>query len=456
MEVHGPLGRLVVELIGQHLHYRPLVRRQVLGHRYSELDLEVARAAAPAQLGHALAAQRHLVARVGARRDLDPGVALERRDHHLAAEDGRRERQARRVEDVGPLALELGIRRHLDEHEQVARHGPRVGGRGPARRRGVALAHDSQLHAVLDSRGDVHRQRLALPRHAVALAGPALGAAGDRRPAAAAGVARARHLEPAHDRVDPRSAAAARLAGRSLGALLQPAARARLARHQRHDVDRLGRALGRIHERDVGLHLDVLALKDLLLLERVATAAAAAATTKASPPAGKRREEVIEVDVGAESALGAAEAVEAAAAAAKGMTAAGARGLAVGVEAGGAELVELLALLGIREDLVGRLDLGELVLGIGVLVGVGMVLFSQSVVGLLDVGGRGALADSEGAVGIPWRREKSAGGVESLREEGRRAPSASVPSETPRKPKPEWSPGRPSFRIGQSFSSSYL
>lgn len=46
-----------------------------------------------------------------------------------------------------------------------------------------------------------------------------------------------------------------------------------------------------------------------------------------------------------------------------------------GVEAGGAELVKLLALLGVGKNLVGGLDIGELVLGLGVLIRIGMVLF---------------------------------------------------------------------------------
>jgi hypothetical protein len=46
-----------------------------------------------------------------------------------------------------------------------------------------------------------------------------------------------------------------------------------------------------------------------------------------------------------------------------------------GVEASGAKLVKLLALLGVGKNLVGGLDIGELVLGLGVLIRIGMVLF---------------------------------------------------------------------------------
>ena len=154
------------------------------------------------------------------------------------------------MQHVGPLPTKLRVARHLDKDVQVAGDAAHVGAGGAARGRRVALAADAQPHAVLDAAGDVDRQRLALAHHAVALARPALGA----------GRARAGHLEAAHHRVHARARPVARLAGRPLGALLQAAAGAGLAGHERERRDGLAGALGRLHEGYRHLHLDVLAL----------------------------------------------------------------------------------------------------------------------------------------------------------------------------------------------------
>jgi hypothetical protein len=67
-------------------------------------------------------------------------------------------------------------------------------------------------------------------------------------------------------------------------------------------------------------------------------------------------------------------------AAAEGVT----TGTTARVEASGAVPVKGLALLGVGEELVGGLDVGEFFLGRRVLVGVGVVLFREAIVGLFD------------------------------------------------------------------------
>jgi hypothetical protein len=61
-----------------------------------------------------------------------------------------------------------------------------------------------------------------------------------------------------------------------------------------------------------------------------------------------------------------------------------------------------LLLLSVGQDFVSRLRGGELLLGRGFLVCVGMEFLREAVVCLLDIGGRGALVDAERLVGIRY------------------------------------------------------
>ncbi len=129
-----------------------------------------------------------------------------------------------------------------------------------------------------------------------------------------------------------------------------------------------------------------------------------AAAAEGALPTCKCRENVVKVDVGAESAS-TAKAAERVASTERVASAWAGAGAGIGVESGGAELVELLPLLGVGQDLVSGLDLGELVFGRRVLVRVWVVLFRQAVVGLFDLGGRCALADAQGAIRVSRGRE---------------------------------------------------
>lgn len=400
-DVHNPLRRLVVHLLRKHLGEDPLVRRQVLGHVDAVLHLQVTSAPPSVQLLHTHARQGDPVAGVGAGRDLDLDLARERRDRDLATEDRRGQRDASGVEDIGAGPAELGIGRDPDEHVEIALLRPDVLLRGLARGRRVAGAVDPQAHPVLHARGNVHVDRLPLPHNSVSSARAARGSPRDGRAASAARAARRRHLEPALDHVHSSACSAADATRRALRPGLHAVPGAGPAGDVGIYRDLLPSAHGGVHERDVGLHLDVISHEDLLL-ERVPTrlpserVAAAAAARKGG-------EDVVEVDAAAaEAAAAATEAGERVPAAER--IAARARP-AAGVKAGGAELVVLLALLGVREHLVGRLDLAELVLRGGVLVRVGVVLLREAVVRLLDVAGARRLVDAEGLVGVLDRRK---------------------------------------------------
>ncbi len=258
-DIHDPLRSLIAQFIRQHLQYRPLVSRQVLRHRDLKLDAQIARRAPPAtELAHAHAAERELVAGPRTRSDLNLDLAVQRRDPRLAAQRRGRERDRSRVEDIGAGATELGVRRDADEDVEIARLRARAGVGGGAGGSGVAVAGEAQAHAVLDAAGDVDLDLLALADDAVAGTRGALAAAGDGDALAAAGVARAGHLEAGLHEVDSGAGAAALLARRALRAFLDPGAGARLACHQRGDPDVLGRPLGGVHEGHVRLHFDVL------------------------------------------------------------------------------------------------------------------------------------------------------------------------------------------------------
>jgi hypothetical protein len=137
----------------------------------------------------------------------------------------------------------------------------------------------------------------------------------------------------------------------------------------------------------------------LLLLLLLPSASASTGAVELLP-AREGGEEVLKVEIRPESALAATKAGERVASrAAKGPTTRVTTG-AARVEAGRTELVVCLLLLRVREDLVGRLDLAELVLGRRVLVGVGVEFLGEPVVGLFDFRCRRRLVDAEGFIRV--------------------------------------------------------
>lgn len=398
-DVHNPLRRLVVHLLRKHLGKDPLVRREVLGHVDAVLHLQVSGASPSVQLLHTHTRQGNPVARVGTRRDLDLDLTRERRDRDLATEDRRGQRDAGGVEDVGAGPAELRIGRDPDEHVEIALLRPDVLLRGLARGRGVAGAVDPQAHPVLDTRRDVHVDSLPLPHDSVSRARPARRSPRDGRAAPTARAARRRHLEPALNHVHSSTRPAADAARRALRPGLHAIPRAGPARNVGVYRNLLPSAHRGVHERNVGLHLDVIAHEDLLL-ERVS----ARLPSERAAAAPKGGEDVVEVDPAAEAAAAATEPGERVPAAERIGARARAR-TSAGVEAGGAELVVLLALLGVGEHLVGRLDLAEFVLRGGVLVRVGVIFFREAVVRLLDLAGASRLVDAEGLVRVLHRRK---------------------------------------------------
>lgn len=148
------------------------------------------------------------------------------------------------------------------------------------------------------------------------------------------------------------------------------------------------------------------------MLEGVLASTATSATKRAALATSKGREYIIKVEATAEAALATtAKAVERVARTAKRISAGG---VAVGIEARGAKLVKLFLLLGVGEDFVGRLDIGESVLGGGVLVRIGVKLLGEAIIGLLDFGGRCVLVDAESLIWVLGG--KLIGGVKGLSE----------------------------------------
>lgn len=142
------------------------------------------------------------------------------------------------------------------------------------------------------------------------------------------------------------------------------------------------------------MHLNVVTDQDLFL-EGVPPAAP---PERGALATRERREDVVEVEAaGAAEAALPSESVEGVACAAERITAA--RG-AAGIEASRAELVKLLLLLGVGKNLIGGLDVAELLLGRSVLVGIRVELFREAVVRFLDLGRRCRLVDAEGLVRV--------------------------------------------------------
>jgi hypothetical protein len=121
---------------------------------------------ATAQRGHPLGAQPHLLARLGARRNLDPGAAaVDRRHLDLATQGGGGHRDRHAAEQVHPVALEDRVLLHLDEDVEIALR--------PAAQAGFALAGKPDPRAGFHPGGNVHRKLAFLFHPALAVAGAA-------------------------------------------------------------------------------------------------------------------------------------------------------------------------------------------------------------------------------------------------------------------------------------------
>jgi hypothetical protein len=133
--------------------------------------------------------------------------------------------------------------------------------------------------------------------------------------------------------------------------------------------------------------------------KEIVTSASRAARAGAGAALGRAPAEQVRQDVAEVAGVEAAEAALARAGA-------GARASA-GAEEDAAAVV-LLALVGVAQDVVGRLDLLEALLGRGVVrVAVRVVLAGQFAVGLLDVVGRRLAVDAQDRIWISLRHRAS-------------------------------------------------
>lgn len=265
----------------------------------------------------------------------------------------------------------------------------------------VALATHSQAHAILDTARNIHRHGSLLPNSTVTLASPALATSWDGDTLTTACAAGAGHLEAALHEMHPGTSTLAALTRAPLLALLQTTTLARLTLNQGRNVNLFCAALGGIHEGNVGLHLDVLANQNLLLERRLPTTSSSprVATTKST-------EQILEVEVCAETSLGTAEASKPTSGK---RVSAWATGACTGVKAAvliksrrAISIVGFL-LLRVGQRFVSSLGLVELFLCVGLLVGVWVVLFGETIVGLFYLGGRGGFVDAERGVWVLCR-----------------------------------------------------
>src|SRR3954447_23805049 len=114
---------------------------------------------------HTLAAQPDLGARLGAGLDLDLLLAVRRWDGQSGAQCGLRHRQWQFVEQLGVLSPQLRVWLQVHYDVQIAGH--------PTARRGLALARQADLVALVDARWHDDAQRAPALNAAVAVAGVA-------------------------------------------------------------------------------------------------------------------------------------------------------------------------------------------------------------------------------------------------------------------------------------------
>ena len=261
-------------------------------------------------------------------------------------------------DEIVAAALVERRRGHADDDVEIA-------GR-PARAALLATALEPDPRPVLRARGNLHLVGLL---HALsARAAARLARLLDDRPVAAAARARLREREEAV-RVGRDPAPRADRADDRRRARLGPGAAAGVAGRLHVRAHRHLHARERVLEGDVDLGLEVGAAFRLRPAPRPATATGAAAEEPA--------EEIAEVEV---LELRSPKALRTRAAVRR------------------AEGVVGLPLLGIREDVVGALDLLEA--GLVTAARVGMTLARELAIGLLDLVGRGVLGDAEGVVRI--------------------------------------------------------
>src|SRR5688572_6279626 len=309
---------------------------QVAGHR-------------AAHGANALVAQAEHLPGLCLRGDLDLRLAVERGDLDLAAERRGREADRHLAMQVGAFALEHRVRLQLHDDVEIA-----VGAAVDAR---LAFARETDAVVLVDARGNLHRQRLLLPRASRALA----AVAGVAHDLAGTVAARARLLDREEALRDANLAAAvAARASLRLRAGLRTGAMARRALLERGDADLCLGAARRLLEREVEVVAQVRAAK-----HPVAAAAASLAEDLAEDVA-ERVGESTEA-LGSRPAPAGAEA--------------GRR-----VHAGVPELIVGRALLRIRKNLVGFLRFLEFLLGaLVVRIAIRMVLHRELPVDLLQV-----------------------------------------------------------------------
>lgn len=315
------------------------------------------------------------------------------RNRDLATQYRGGQRNAGGVVDIGPGPAELGVGRNPDEDIEITPLSPDVPIGDLASGRRVARAINPEAHAILHTRGDLHVDGLLLPHNSVARARPTRGAPGDGRAAAAACTARRCHLEPALGEVHPRARPSADPARRACRPGLHTIPGACATRNVGVYRDLLVSTHGGVHEGYVRLYLDIIA-HEYLLLEWVPALLPA---TERPATSRKGGEDVVKVEAATEAAAATAEAGEGVRAS---EWVAAHTGPGVRIESGGAKLVILLALLRVGEELVGRLDLAELVFRGRVLVRVRVELLGEAVVCLLDLAGSRTLVDAKDLVGV--------------------------------------------------------
>src|SRR5574337_25041 len=265
---------------------------------------------------------------------------------------------------VVAVAFEDVVLAYADLDVQVARWAA-VGAR-------LAVAGGADAHAVVDAGGDLYLQRLLLLDPALAVAaGAGLGNDLARAAAMRTGLL---HAEKALAHLH-RTCAVTGAAGLGAGAGLGTAAMAGVAAFPARDADLRLLAFGRFLQRNVHGIGQVVAAIDL------------AATACASAPAAEHVTEDVAEGLGkAAEALGATHAAA-----------------HVGVHAGVAVLVVGGAFLRVGQELVGLLDLLELLLGgLGgvTLVAVRVVLHGELAIGFLELVVRGVLGNAEDLVKI--------------------------------------------------------
>ena len=286
--------------------------------------------------------------------------AGERRDLDLGARERLGDREGHLDLDVLAFALEDRRGSHVGDDVEIARR--------PAARPGLALAGQADARALLDARRDVDAVALERAHRPRAVAGRAgILDHGARAAAARAGLGDREHALALG--LDP--AALAAWADLRRGAGLRAGPVAGRAQRLRGDRERDLRAGDRLLEGDRYLCLEVLSALGTGFGPRAATA--------------RRPSEEVGEDVAHAGGVLEVEVPKAP------EPAAGA-----GVRERAAAAVVLLALLGVREHVVGLGDLLEARLGLLVVgVAVGVVLARELAVGLLDLLGRRLLLDAE-------------------------------------------------------------